>query len=323
MKKTLSLLLALVLALSLFAGTASAAPTKMQRDLQSCRSMGGHIAQLDDLLYYFSDGYLRSMQLDGKGKKKLCKVEEGHQLTVYGGQLYFLGDSGEDSETGSLYSYKPGATKSKLVFKEVDLFVISKGIVYHTTVPGGKVYSYDLKTRKKATVYETQFYGIEGLDFVQGMLVILDRPLEDEDALVFLNPATGKYAMIRGDYEDAFVNAHGDSIYVQGNNRNLEEFSFNAATPSVKKVRTLRSNVDAFIVSGDYLYIVEEDEDGDFETVYKRSIATGKETVYIKDIDIAGDSRNDTTFEPMGDRIWRFNWLGEEQTLTLIGSRAK
>lgn len=304
MKRALSLLLACLLLALLLPVSAVAAPTKAQRDIQSALNQDGHIAQLGDLLYYYSGGYMNSMKPDGSAKKKLFKVSGGYNLMAYGGQIYYLADDAKGDR--HLYSFAPGAKKGTLVQKEVNSAFIHKGTAYFVGQIPTTLYALNLKTGKKTAAYKSKYGMIEGASYIQDMLVIYDRAVvEGDDAIVLMNTASGKTKAYVGFLSS--VNAWGDKLYFLDGSRNLIEYSFSSTAPSMKKGKTIRKNVLSYMISGDYFYITEADADFAYLTVYKRSVQTGKETVFIKKTK-RGDyvSGPDATLEPMGGRIWRF-----------------
>lgn len=311
MKRKICLLLVAALLLGLLPVTALAAPTKARRDTQSALQYGGHITLMNDMLYYMSDGNMNSMKPDGSGAKKLFALHgTAGGLMPYGGEIYYWDDNASGEER-NLFRFAPGAKKPTVVIKNISAYFVNKGIVYYTArsaeSPMNQLFSLNLKTGKKTTLYESRYGGIFGVYHIQDMLVIYDQAIvEGDDAVVLINPETGKskaYVSRMGS-----VNAYGDSLYFLDNEGNLLEYSFNSKTPSMKKLRTVRKNVYNYMISGDYFYIEEADADYSHKTIYKRNIKTDQESVYIKKTERTTYlSGIDATLEPMGDYVWRFS----------------
>ena len=296
-KHCIPLLLALVLLVST-ALPAVAAPSSMQVDFISRMSGKALCVKLGSYLYHVEGDAIYRRTSAGADPKKLFDAVNARDLQIHGSYIYFIEDDSK-KETPTLYRFK-GTTKSKVLDNVYDA-VIGGDTMYYTNSERDTVFSWNLKTDKKRTIYSGHFTGVCEMNYMQNLLTFTATMKGAEKTSLFVYSAKPDHATYYTGSSQGLL-AHGSFLYMPDEG-GYTRMSFSESKPSISRGKVMLAGVKEAIICGNSFFYWKNDAANGKGRIYKRTISGGTEKlVYEYDL----EKYPDVTLEPAGDYMWLF-----------------
>lgn len=293
----------IMLTILLMAGSivpAFAAPTSMQVDFISRMSGKGLCVKLGSYVYYSEKKCIYRMSSSGANPSKLFEMKAPRDLQLHNSYIYFI-DEDVSKRTYTLYRFRAGASSPTKFLDDVYDAVIGGDVLYYTNKARDTIYSQNLKTNAKRTMYTKLFTGTTDLNYMQNMLVFTATMNgKTAKSMFFYSPSSDNATYYTGNSRG--IVAQGNYLFMP-DGANMVRLTFDVSKPTVKTDTVALQNTTQAIIAGSSFFYWDNDTANNAGRIYKRAISGGTpQLVYQYDL----KEYPKTYLEPAGDYLWLF-----------------